>query len=266
MSVIVTPGVKIRFEYDLDVLFNQVSLETLSQASKIEKNGEIAIDDYGISDDERDQFNQFISEGHIKVFQKLLKMTSGLADSIKIDLTGDASAKQKNYLSVTGTTGTATVTIAGVAKLMTFASTLATTILNFKTAWETDYLAAGVVITNNGNMLIQEAETAGVPFDAGILSAASDDLVGVNTAVTANLTMWDPKKVSCEVKDLQGYNTNYLPVIDGEIGLALKNFVIKEWFVKCVLGDLAKYYEQKYLDNVKAIIRYSLSLRKPSLT
>jgi hypothetical protein len=165
MSNTVTAG-KIKFEFNLDELFDKVSLDTLTHASKMTdpKTGEDQVDQFGMVEEERSSFNQYVQEGSIRVFQKLVKMTSGIADGFTIALTGT------------------------------------------------------------------------------------------------------PPKVTFEIKDKVSYNANYLQIIDDEISLALMNFVMKEWFSKCNLGDLAKYYNEKYNENIRMIIRNSISLRKPSLT
>ena len=159
MTVAKTTG-KITFEYLRADLFDSVSLETLTAASKIEKNGEIQIDEYGISADELDIFVKFLKEAHMNISRVLIKMTNGVISAMVLD--------------------------------------------------DTD--------------------------------------------------------ISYSVTDKEGYNENVLGVIDEMIYQALNNFICKEWFVKCALGDLAKYYNEKYLDNVKMIIRHSLSLRKPAMT
>lgn len=158
MTVAKTTG-KITFGFLRADLFDLVSLETLTAASKIEKEGQLQIDEFGISLDELDIFNKFLKEAHMNISRVLIKMTNGVVSAMTLD--------------------------------------------------DTD--------------------------------------------------------ISYAVADKEGYNENILGIIDEMILQALTNFIIKEWFVKCGLVDLAKYYNEKYLDNVKMIIRYSLSLRKPSI-
>lgn len=159
-TVIPVPaGGKITFTFLREDLFESVSLETLTAASKIVKDGELQIDEYGISDDELTIFNEFLKEAHMNISRILMKMTNGVSSAMVI----------------------------------------------------------------NATSLIYS------------------------------------------VKDKAGYNVNLLPEIDENIFQAVKCFIIKEWFVKCALGDLAKYYNEKYLDNIRMIVRNSLSLRKPSM-
>lgn len=159
MSYVVTAGTKIAFTFLRSAIFNSVNLETLTAASKIEKNGEVMIDEYGMSEDEITIFNEFLREAHMNMSRILIKMTNGVTTAMVMDTTS----------------------------------------------------------------------------------------------------------LIYSVKDKAGYNVNILPEIDENIYQAIKNFIIKEWFVKCALGDLAKYYSDKYDANIKHLVRNSLSLRKPSM-
>jgi hypothetical protein len=167
MTVTKTTGI-IKFSYTIQSLFDAVTLETLTQAEKLSQESD-KVDEFGLSEDERLQFNAFLTEGHVKIFGKLLKMTSGVTTSVVLDLVGTTNPVVEPSVSVT-------------------------------------------------------------------------------------------------IVDKQGYNGNYLPMIDNEIKFALQNYIIKEWYVKCMLADLAKYFDAKYLENMKNIQRYGLSLRKPNMT
>jgi len=361
----VTTGTKIKFEYDLDTLFDNVSLDTLTHASKmVDAKGEDQVDNYGMVEEERSSFNQFISEGSIKVFQKLVKMTSGIADSFKINPTGTGAVKQKDTVLVTGHDGYGYITgTGGLVKQLIFTDsvkqkstititgdnggasingmalntailcnsiTLSEAVVQYVASYASGWLTKGLVLTGFENTLIFESSVAGVPFTTPIITNQSGNLNGqtiINTqnftgtiettiqdfvdnyandyyavniiisklgefiifeSVIAGLAFLSPvwgmpngsiaitvsntianstttKTVSFEIKDKASYNANYLPIIDEEINLALMNFVMKEWFSKCNLGELAKYYNEKYNENIRMIIRNSISLRKPSL-
>lgn len=159
MTVAKTTG-KITFGFLIADIFDKVSIETLTAASKIEKNGEIQIDEFGISGDEMDVFLMFLKKSHLNLSRILIKMTNGL---------------------------------------------------------------------------------------------------------TGAMVLLDPD-ISYSVVDKEGYNENVLAILDELLIQAHINYIIKEWFVKCGLGDLAKYYNDEYQANLKLIIRNSLSLRKPSIT
>lgn len=72
--------------------------------------------------------------------------------------------------------------------------------------------------------------------------------------------------ISYTVNDKANYNGNIIAVVDENIYQVIKAFLLKEWYLKCNLGDLAKYYNEKYLNEIKVLVRNSLSLRKPTLT
>jgi len=100
-----------------------------------------------------------------------------------------AAVKMKETFTLTGTNGTANITVAGVTKAATFATDLTTTAANFVTAWAADYLAAGVVLTSSGADLIFEAAVAGVPFTFSSTISGTGDLSVIITHTTANVTL-----------------------------------------------------------------------------
>ena len=65
----------------------------------------------------------------------------------------------------------------------------ATTAAAVKAANEAAYLALGIVLTNDGDALVWEAQTAGVPFPAPIFTNLTGDLAGAVVHTTANLTL-----------------------------------------------------------------------------
>lgn len=98
------------------------------------------------------------------------------------------SVKRVDTITLTGTSGTATILCNGVSKTATFATNLATTAANFVSANAADYLASGVVLTSNGADLIFTALVAGVNFSGNTTATnASVDLAGTVVATTANL-------------------------------------------------------------------------------
>jgi hypothetical protein len=88
---------------------------------------------------------------------------------------------------LTGTSGTATVTCDAVAKLATFDTDLATTAANFVSAYATDYLTGGVVLTSVGDTLIFTSNVLGAEFTGSTtIATVSGDLSGsVSESFTA---------------------------------------------------------------------------------
>jgi hypothetical protein len=99
----------------------------------------------------------------------------------------DSSVKQKDTITLSGTSGTANVKVAGgLTKLATFSSTLATTATNFVTANAAAYLAVGITLTAGTGTLIFEAVTAGVYFDHPTITNVTTNLAGTVANTTPN--------------------------------------------------------------------------------
>lgn len=121
---------------------------------------------------------------------RIQSVTVGLStDSSRTVLIGMTymSTKRVDTVTLTGTTGTATLTCNAVGKTVTFATNIATTISNFVTANAAAYLAAGQVLTGTATTFVFTAVVAGTDFTgATALSGASGDLVGTVVLTTAN--------------------------------------------------------------------------------
>ena len=104
-----------------------------------------------------------------------------------------ASQAQVITATLSGSSGTATVTVGGVAKLATFAAAgtqdLTQTAADFVTSWAGAYALAGIVLTSSTTTLIFTAATAGVPIlGAASVVNATGNLAGTVVGTTANLT------------------------------------------------------------------------------
>jgi hypothetical protein len=99
------------------------------------------------------------------------------------------AVKQVDTLTLTGTSGTASITVAGnLTKTATFNSDLTTTASDFVTANATAYLTQGIVLTSSTADLIFTAQVAGNGHSAPVCTNATGDLAGTNVATTANVT------------------------------------------------------------------------------
>ena len=97
------------------------------------------------------------------------------------------AVKAKKTATLTGTSGTANVTINGVAYLATFASDLTTTASNFVTAYAATILArhGRCVVTSSGASIIVEAGVPGMNVLVTVSAAVSGNLTGSVAATTA---------------------------------------------------------------------------------
>ncbi len=93
----------IAFYYRVDDLFNNVFLKTTYRARSLrDKNNESQVDEFAISEDEKDAFTLFLSQGIHDVFNTVMKMTSQVDDALIINVeeaivTGLGTSEAKVY-------------------------------------------------------------------------------------------------------------------------------------------------------------------------
>lgn len=97
---------------------------------------------------------------------------------------GAATGAASQEVTLTGTGGTANITIGGVDYLATFATDLTTTAANFVTAHAADILAAtGVTVTSDAAVITLSGEANGFPGDVVVTNVATN-LAGTAAAVS----------------------------------------------------------------------------------
>jgi len=112
-----------------------------------------------------------------------------LAGGLTKTVTYGTPVAQVDTVTLTGTSGTANITVAGgLTKLATFDTDLATTAANFETDHAAAYLAVGIVLTSSGDDLIFTADVAGTAFANPVTVNLTGNLNGTEVATTANLT------------------------------------------------------------------------------
>ena len=112
-------------------------------------------------------------------------------NSIKITNT---PVKQLDTLTLSGTSGTANISCAGVVNVATFNTSLAQTAIDFVTSFAADYLAVGVVLTNLGDDLIFTASVAGTPFTSPWIATLTGDLSGAVVHTAENVPAVEGKR------------------------------------------------------------------------
>jgi hypothetical protein len=99
------------------------------------------------------------------------------------------AVKQKDTVTMTGSFGTASMTLAGGLTSEIIGEPTPTLIASiFKAAYETDYLAQGIVLTSSGGDLIFEASVAGVAFTSPLVVLVPGNLAGTVANSQANVT------------------------------------------------------------------------------
>lgn len=93
-------------------------------------------------------------------------------------------ARQREIITLSGTSGTANITAAGgLTKLVTFATDLATTAANFVASHAAAYLAAGIVVTCSGEKLCFVSSLVNNSHVAPIITNATGNLAGTVAVV-----------------------------------------------------------------------------------
>lgn len=101
----------------------------------------------------------------------------GTSNIIKVS---ENSAKSTN-VTLSGTSGTANVTVEGVTELATFNTDLATTASDFVVASAAAYLAVGLVLSNNGAVLFFTPVDSSVSYVSGSTANVSGNLAGAHS-------------------------------------------------------------------------------------
>lgn len=129
--------------------------------------------------------------------QKYLATRGGIAkpvvalNTIKVTNT---PVKQVDTVTLSGTSGTANLSCAGVVSVLTFNTSLTQTATDFVTAFAADYLVVGVVVTSSGADLIFTASVAGTPFTSPWVSSLTGDLAGTTVHTTVNVPAVEGKR------------------------------------------------------------------------
>jgi hypothetical protein len=101
-----------------------------------------------------------------------------------------SAVKQVDTSTITGTSGTATVTLAWwLTNTLTFDTDLTTTNSNFVTANADAYLVAWIVLTSSVATLIFTANVAWVAFTSPVITNVTEDLAWTNVNTTDNVAV-----------------------------------------------------------------------------
>jgi hypothetical protein len=101
---------------------------------------------------------------------------------------------QVDTVTLSGTSGTANLSCAGVVRQLTFNTSLTQTATDFVTNFAADYATVGVVVTSSGADLIFTASVAGTPFTSPWVSVLTGDLSGTTVNTTPNVPGVEAKR------------------------------------------------------------------------
>jgi len=100
---------------------------------------------------------------------------------------------QVDTITLTGTSGTANVTVAGgLTKLVTFNTSLTQTAADFVTAHAAAYAAEGITVSSISADIFFVATVAGVPFDSPVIASTTGNLAGTIVNTIANKSAGTP--------------------------------------------------------------------------
>lgn len=112
-------------------------------------------------------------------------------NSIKVTNT---PVKQVDTVTLSGTSGSANLSCAGVSSLSEFNTSLTQTATDFVTNFAADYLAVGVVVTSSGVDIIFTASVAGTPFTSPWMATVDGSLAGTTVHTTPNTPAVEGKR------------------------------------------------------------------------
>lgn len=112
--------------------------------------------------------------------------TSPTGEQIKRIALANGAVAQVDTVTLTGTSGTANITVNGVAYLATFTTNLTTSAANFVTSHSAALALRGITVTSSGADVIFTAALAGRPQVVSNAVNATGDLAGTSVATTAN--------------------------------------------------------------------------------
>lgn len=112
--------------------------------------------------------------------------TSPNDQQIKRIAVSNGTVAQVDTHTLTGTSGTANISINSVNYLATFNATLTQTAADFVTTHAAALLALGIVVTSSVADIILTSNVAGQPFTSSAAVNVSGNLAGIKVATTAN--------------------------------------------------------------------------------
>lgn len=106
-----------------------------------------------------------------------------------------AAVPQIDTLTLSGASGSANISCAGVAMTANFDTSLTVTAANFVTEYAGILLTEGVVLTSSGADLIFTANVAGTPFTSPWIANVDGDLAGIVVNTQENVPRYEAKRV-----------------------------------------------------------------------
>ena len=199
-------------------IFEEIVAEVFMRALKADLQRQVFLGDEkkevgvtGVADDDYKEYDGFWT----RIIADIAATTIPAAQRVTMS---NATVAQVDTTTLTGTAGTANITVNGVAYLATFNTSLTQTALDFVTSHAATIAARehGIVVTSSGADVIFTAGVAGRPQTISAAVNVSGNLAGTTAATTGNTlpadlatdeaeaafkSMW--KKMPNEMKELK---------------------------------------------------------------
>lgn len=139
----------------------------------------------GVIDGTADADYNSITDGGM--WYKLMAVASATPSATEIfrKVVADGAVKEVNTVTLTGTAGTATITVGGVAYLATFATSIEVTTTAWVAANAAALLLRGMVVTGTTTAILT-ASVAGSPIPDPVIANVTGNLAGSNADTVAN--------------------------------------------------------------------------------
>lgn len=169
-------------------IFEQIVSDVFMRALKVDLQRQIFLGDVlkeigvtGVLDEDYKEYDGLWA----RIIADFASVTIPAAQRITLN---NASVKQVDTATLTGTAGTATIAVNGIDYLATFATDLTTTATNFVTSHAATILARehGIVVTNSTTTIIFTAGVEGRPQTIGNPTNVTTNLAGSTAATTPN--------------------------------------------------------------------------------
>ncbi len=189
------------------------------------------------------------------IFGSAAAYATATNDQIRLVSITNSGIKQVDTVSMTGSSGTANITVNGVAYLATYASSTTVTATNFVTTNAAALLLRNVVVTSSAADIIFTAVLAGQPQLVTAAVNATGDLAGTVAHTTANTPAQDltTDEAKSTLKSMYNNSSKVLKTLIQEAGANVRYYVtdtIRENYLDTLEGQVLESARTAMIDGV----------------
>jgi len=252
-----TAAYRLVYMYLKSNLFTEVKRRTALRGKYLrDDKGKPMIDKVAMTNDEKSIFSDYVYDAAVQVFNRLSGYARGIEDAFRLS--------QSVTVTMTGTSGSAYVTIRNTEYYATHVTDLPTTCANFITANAAALLGEGIICTHPTGTatLIFATEEPDRPLH--------DDLDFINIPITGNLAGTGADVVEYIIFhfNLDEYlDTNLAEILDKTIERAFIHYVIKEWYEDIGSPDAVmedRKYQIAYAEILSRSHKLNTNVKRPT--